>query len=142
MSPLNEVVPANIELMLVTRDTSHFEMSPLKELASYLNIPFMSVMLDTPHSLIGPSGPLWQSPFGDNFRHASTALLSSDLDCGGNAGMELAGRGETVGLNSKFWDRHNEIESRLYYMRQGSDLGKIGNVNLRTHHHCKNSATC
>ena len=59
-------------------------------------------MLDTSHSSIGPCGPLGQSPFRDNLRHASTALLSSDLDCGENAGMELAGRGETVGLILNF----------------------------------------
>ena len=42
----------------------------------------MLPMLDTSHSPIGPCRPLGQSPFGDNFRHASTAFLSSDFDCG------------------------------------------------------------
>ena len=40
----------------------------------------MSVTLDTSHSTIGPCGPLEQSSFGDNLRHASTVSLSSDAD--------------------------------------------------------------
>merc|ERR1719182_1365157 len=78
-SPLNEVAHANIALMVATLDTSHFEMSPLKALAPS-NILSMSVTLDTSHSPIGPCGPLEQSPFGDNFRHASISSLSSVLD--------------------------------------------------------------
>ena len=46
----------------------------------------MSVTLDTSNSLIGPCGPLEQSPFGDSLMHASTALLSCTFDCGKNAG--------------------------------------------------------
>ena len=70
----------------------------------------MLSILETFHFPIDPRGTLRQLPFGDNFRHASTALLSSCLDCGENAGMERAGRGETVGLKPKFWDRHNEVK--------------------------------
>ena len=47
--------------------------------------------LDTSHSPIGPCGPVEQSPFGDNLRHASMALLSSDFDCGEKTAV---GRGE------------------------------------------------
>ena len=54
----------------------------------------MSVMRDTSHSAIGPSGPLEQSPFGDTWRHVSTALLSSALECGENARNGRQGRKE------------------------------------------------
>ena len=72
-------------------------------------------MLDTSHSQIGPCGWLGQSPFGDNFRHATTAVLSSGVDCGEKAGMGRGGvrwdRGETGGLSSKFWDSYNQSRS-------------------------------
>merc|ERR1719487_2354077 len=60
--------------MSVTRPTSQFEMSALKELAES-NIEFISVTFDTSHVPIGPYGPLEQSV--DSLRHASTASLSS-----------------------------------------------------------------
>ena len=47
----------------------------------------MSVVLDTSHSPIGPCELSEQSPFGDCSRHASTALLSSALDCSEIAGV-------------------------------------------------------
>ena len=47
----------------------------------------MSVTRDTSHSAIGPCESLEHSPFGDNLRHESTALLSCTLDCGENAGV-------------------------------------------------------
>ena len=65
--------------MVVTRDTSHFDMSPLNDFA-LVNTLLMSVMLDTSHSAIDPCGPVGQSPIGDNLTHASTALVSSVLD--------------------------------------------------------------
>ena len=72
----------------------------------------MLLMLATSLSPIGPCGTLGQFPFGDNFRHASTALLISTLDCGENAGVVWGGvgwgRGEAVGLRSKYWDSHND----------------------------------
>ena len=74
-----------------TPDTSHFEMSPINKCALE-NKQFMSVTPDTSHSPIGPciyNGALEQSPFGDTFRHAPMALLSSTVDCGENAGMCL-----------------------------------------------------
>ena len=52
-----------------------------------MNMKFMSVMLDTSHSPIGPCGPLEQWPCADTFRHAPTALWSSALDCGENTGV-------------------------------------------------------
>ena len=62
----------------------------------------MVLMLDTSHSPIGPCRPFGQSPSGDNFTHASKALLSSGLDCGENAGCGWdrvgLGKGETAGL--------------------------------------------
>ena len=43
-----------------------------------------------------PSGPVVQSPFGDNV-HASTARLSSRLDSGENAGVGWGGGGSGTG---------------------------------------------
>ena len=72
--------------MLVTLDTSHFEMSPLKvRLES--KIVVISVTDDTSQFPIGPCGLLEQSPGGDCLRHAPMALLSCTLDCGTNAGF-------------------------------------------------------
>ena len=79
MSPLNNVANANMSDMIVTLDTSHFERSPSNNLAPE-NIQLTSVTRDTSHSAIGPFGPLEQSPFGSNLKHASTALSSSALD--------------------------------------------------------------
>ena len=45
----------------------------------------ISFTLDTSHSAIDPCRPLEQSPFGNNLRHALTAVLSSTLDRGKNA---------------------------------------------------------
>ena len=73
-------------LMSVTRDTSHFEMSPVNVFAPK-NISLMSVTVDTSHSPIGPCGLAALSPFADSLRYASTALLSSALDFGENAGV-------------------------------------------------------
>ena len=91
--------------MLVTLETSHFEMSPLNNFVlanmSLMNISLMSVTLETSQSPSGPCGLLEQSPFGDSLRHASTALRSSALDCGENAGVEMGMGGAIIGLNSK-----------------------------------------
>ena len=78
-SPLNDVARMNMPVMSLELDTSHFEMSPLKEFAS-ANTLLISVTLDTSHSAIGPYGPLEQRLLGDNSRHALTAPLSSALD--------------------------------------------------------------
>ena len=48
MSPLKEPANTNISNMMVTLDTSHFEISPLKE-PEYANMPDMVVTLDTSH---------------------------------------------------------------------------------------------
>lgn len=46
----------------------------------------MSVTPDMSHASIGPFEPFSQLPFRGSVRHASTALFSSLLDCGANAG--------------------------------------------------------
>ena len=46
MSPLNDAVQRNIAVIEVTLETSHFEMSPLKDCAAR-NIEDMSITLDT-----------------------------------------------------------------------------------------------
>ena len=84
-SLLNDFAQWNISDMSLTFDTSHFEM-PLRNNFASENMRLMSVTLDTSQSLIAPCGPLEQSPFGDNLRHASTALLSFALDRGKRAG--------------------------------------------------------
>ena len=86
MSPLNDEAHRNMPGMVVTLDTSHLEISPLKSFALE-NRLLMSVTRDTSHSPMGPCRPVERSPFGDSFKHLSTALLSSALDCGENAGV-------------------------------------------------------
>ena len=116
--------------MSFTLDTSHFEMSPIYTAASEKRRAIL-VMRDTSHSPIGPCGPLGQSPFGDNLRHASTALLSLGLECGENAGGGTGwDTGEIVGLSFKFWESYNESTSRCILYEAGSGLGEIGNINL------------
>ena len=111
MSALNDRAPENIPLMSLTRDMSHFEMSALNDRA-FENTLVMLVTLDTSHSPIGPCVLSVQLPLGDSFRHAFTALSSSDWDCGENtelvviAGMADGGHsvrnidpGESVNIN-------------------------------------------
>ena len=57
----------------------------------------MSVTRDTSNSAIGPCESLEHSPFGDNLRHVSTALLSYTLDCG-EKGQALCETGQTSSL--------------------------------------------
>ena len=111
--------------MSFTLDTSHFEMSPINTVA-YEKRRAMLLMRDTSHSPIGPYRLLGQSPFGDNFRHASTVRLSSGFDSGENAGVGRGGvgqgglgQGEAVGLISKFCDSHNESASKCLLYQEG-----------------------
>ena len=85
-SPLNDVAPRNMPLMSFAPDTSHLDRSPSKNFA-WANMRLMSLTRDTSHASIGPCGPLKHSPLGDSLRHASTAPLSCNLDCGENAVM-------------------------------------------------------
>ena len=65
--------------MVVTLDTSHSEISPVKllgvEAASALSSQLISVTADTFHDPIGPCGPLEQSV--DTCRHSRMAAWSS-----------------------------------------------------------------
>ena len=70
-------------LMSCTLDTSHSEMSALKDVES-IKIVLISVTRDTSHSPIAPCGPSEQSPRGDTFVQSWIPLLSSALDCGEN----------------------------------------------------------
>ena len=83
----------------------------------------MLLILDTSHSPINLCGLLWQSPLGDNVRHALTAPLISGLDCGENAGVGHDGvdwdRGEAVSLSYNFWDIYNKGTSGLGFGREG-----------------------
>ena len=78
MSALKDVAPSNIPFMEVTLDTSHLEISALKDVAP-ANIQSISVTSDTSHASIRPSGLVAQSPVGDISRHATTALRSCAL---------------------------------------------------------------
>ena len=69
-------------LISVTRDTSHFQMSPLND-AALMKTELISVTLDTSHCLIDPYGLYEQSPPA-NLRQLATALLSCALDSGEN----------------------------------------------------------
>ena len=90
-SPLKDVAPRNIEFIFVTLDTSHLEMSPLNDFLSW-NKMLMSVILDTSHSPIGPCEPSEQAPLGPTLRHASMTLLISALDPGEKPGAVVARR--------------------------------------------------
>ena len=87
MSPLNDFAPENMPYMFFVLDTSHFEISPLKEYALE-NIRLMSVILDTSHSPIGPCG-LFQQSSGDSLRQSAMALLSSSVDVGEKTALHL-----------------------------------------------------
>ena len=85
----------------------------------------MSVTLDTPHFPIGPCGPSKHSPFiGDSSRHAATALSSSALDCGENAGVG----GRTVASNLKLL---GQVEGNDGSVRVKVDI-VFGRVHVRT----------
>ena len=84
MSPLNDVASLNIPHMSITSDTSHFDMSALNDVAPR-NIELMLITRDTSHVPIGPSGLFEQFPFDDSSRHAST-LFFSDENIVANAG--------------------------------------------------------
>ena len=88
MSPLNTFVLANVEDISATLNTSHFKMPLLNDVAR-TNIQRISVTRETSQSPVSPCGPSEQSPFGDNFRYSSAALLSSALVCGENAVVPL-----------------------------------------------------
>ena len=66
--------------MLVTLDTSHFEMSPLNDFAE-ANMSNMSATPETSHDPIGPCEPLEQSE-SPPFRHALMAVWSCAFDFG------------------------------------------------------------
>ena len=70
-------------LMSITLDTSHFEMSPAKDVAP-IKMVLISAMLDTSHCPIRPYGLSEQFTSRVNFRQTEMALLSSALVCGEN----------------------------------------------------------
>ena len=76
-----------MDRMFIARDTSHLEMSELKDFAPE-KISDMSVIADTSHSPIGPVGPFEQSPT------SWTAVRSSALDCGANT-ADICGTDES-----------------------------------------------
>ena len=73
--------------MFLTRDTFHFEISPLKDVAPMKMAP-MFVMLDTSHS------PIEQARSWVNFIQVVIALLSSALDFGENSNSPAQKFGE------------------------------------------------
>ena len=83
-SPLNDVAPRNMPRMSFALDTSHLEISLSKNFAR-ANMRLMSVTRYTSQVPIGPCGLLRHLSFDDSLRHASTALLSCTLDRGENA---------------------------------------------------------
>ena len=75
-----------MDSMVVTRDTSQLEMSPLNfsvpETSDESKTSSMSVTAETSQDPIGPCGPLEQSL--DSFRHCSMVGRSSAFDFGAN----------------------------------------------------------
>ena len=121
--------------MFVTLDTFHFERSPLNELRSE-NISDMEDTPDTSHSAIGPCGLLEQSFFGDNLRHASTALLSSALDtnaeviadvllkCEGEIGMCICAR-TTARIRSHVDNEHEKQDDKHPKTNESVNVGGL-----------------
>ena len=93
--------------MLVTLDTSHFDRSPLKEVAPR-NISSISVTLDTSHDPIGPVGPCAQLPTGELSMHASTAFLRCHPDFGVNAATEVGPTGIGPGVSVRDCSKHDK----------------------------------
>lgn len=79
------------------------------------------VILDTSHSAVGPCKYVVQLPTGDNFRHSSTAVLSSVLSRGENG---LLGRSEASDLISDLDCGANNSYIRLGRSVVGSNLGR------------------
>ena len=73
--------------MVVTRDTSHLEMSP--ETFDESKTSFMSVTPETTQEPIGPCEPLEQ-PKSDAFMHAAMTAWSSAFDLGANTVVAVA----------------------------------------------------
>ena len=71
--------------MLVTLDTSQFEMSPLNDFA-LSNNALISFTFDVTQDPIGPCAPLEQAA-SDAFRHAAMAALSSTFDFGAQSAV-------------------------------------------------------
>ena len=98
---------------------------------------------------MGPWGPLEQSPFGDSFKHASTAFWSCNLDCGANAVGDRVcsgGRGGcdggAVAVNHKHGRAFTNVLQRTkvnIWESQAERKDEIGALYLRTHRY-KNSA--
>ena len=87
----------------------------------------MSVIRDTSHVSIAPCGLLKHSPFGDNLRHVSTALLSWSLECGENARV-----GGVVHLSSNYQGRCNE-RVPMWGQGQCKTWFNAETLNSRTH---------
>ena len=128
-SPLNDVALAHIPDILVTLETSHLEMSPLNDFANPKML-FMSVMRDTSHSPIGPCEPLEQPPCGDSVRHEATACSSCALDRGENTDLRSGD------LNAELQCCESEGRA-LFHTTLGDGKGDI--VHLGTHHYKKSS---
>ena len=74
ISPLNDVARMNILDMSFALDTSHFEISPLNKVLKE-NMWLMSITPEVSHCPIDPCGPLEQSPSMSISRHELTAPL-------------------------------------------------------------------
>ena len=90
ISPLNDGAEENMYAMVVTLDTSHLEISPVNLFAPYNN-QLMSIKAETSQDPIGPCGPLEQSE--ESRRHSLMAALSSAFDFGAHPVVRYHNRG-------------------------------------------------
>ena len=86
---LKDLAFRNMSCMLFTLEMSHFEMSPLNDLAP-LNIRDMSLTFDTSHRAMEQSQLYFGNCLGNCLPQLLMACLSSDMDrgenpCGGEA---------------------------------------------------------
>ena len=87
MSASNDAALLNMECISVTLDTSHLERSPLNLFAAEMGLCFEwnnhSLMSVTPETSHDPIGPCGLSEQSeDSFRHSPRAAWNSDLDFG------------------------------------------------------------
>ena len=78
ISILKDAVPENMNCIFIARDTSHLEMSELKNLDPEKILDIL-VTADTSHSPIGPVGPFEKSSTDEKSIQAWTAVWSSFL---------------------------------------------------------------
>ena len=104
-------------LMSVTLETSHIEMSAVKD-ATPMKIALMSATFDTFHSLIGPCGLAELLKSRQKSWQELTALESSALDCGENTDA-----GEVLWPTQESAEMEISVAKQMTYWYGGKWIG-------------------